>query len=90
MLRLQLGESEPGLDQVLFVGAHSDDIEIGCGGTAVSLLARVRPKAVTWVVLSADGKRETEARASAETFCARCRTVASAWNGSVTGTSRRR
>jgi LmbE family N-acetylglucosaminyl deacetylase len=66
MLRLQLGESEPGLDQVLFVGAHSDDIEIGCGGTAVSLLARARPKAVTWVVLSADGKRETEARASAE------------------------
>jgi LmbE family N-acetylglucosaminyl deacetylase len=66
MLTLQLAECEPRVDRVLFIGAHSDDIEIGCGGTALKLLAGARPKAVTWVVLSANGKREPEARSSAE------------------------
>ncbi len=52
--------------RVLAVGAHSDDIEIGAGGT-VSRLVRERPDLeIRWVVLSATGERETEARASAE------------------------
>ena len=51
---------------ILCLGAHSDDIEIGCGGT-ISRLLREHPEArVTWVVLSADGERAEEARRSAQ------------------------
>jgi LmbE family N-acetylglucosaminyl deacetylase len=65
MLTLPIGAWEPCLDRILFLGAHGDDIEIGCGGTALKLIERARPKAVTWVVFSADDAREGEARASA-------------------------
>jgi LmbE family N-acetylglucosaminyl deacetylase len=58
------------VDRVLALGAHADDIEIGCGGTLLAL-TRARPEvAVTWVVLGAEGEREREARASAEAFLA--------------------
>lgn len=51
---------------ILFLGAHSDDIEIGCGGTILKL-AEENPEAhIHWVVFSARGARETEARQSAE------------------------
>jgi len=50
------------------LGAHSDDIEIGCGGTIQRLLAEHPGSAVDWVVLSATPERETEARASAADF----------------------
>jgi LmbE family N-acetylglucosaminyl deacetylase len=53
---------------ILCLGAHSDDIEIGCGGTLLAL-ARQRPDlAVTWVVFSGQGARAKEARASGECF----------------------
>lgn len=55
--------------RVLFVGAHSDDIEIGCGGTALRLLGRP-DVAVQWVVLAAAGERADEARRSAEQLLA--------------------
>ena len=45
----------------------ADDIEIGCGATMLAL-TRSREVEVTWVVLGADGVRETEARASADAF----------------------
>jgi LmbE family N-acetylglucosaminyl deacetylase len=51
----------------LCVGAHSDDIEIGCGGTLLELTGRRRLD-VTWVVLSAVGPREREAQRSAARF----------------------
>jgi len=55
---------------VLAIGCHADDIEIGCGGTLLSL-ARANPKLeVDWVVLAAEGDRADEARASAEGFLA--------------------
>jgi LmbE family N-acetylglucosaminyl deacetylase len=58
----------PRLRSVLALGSHSDDIEIGCGATLLAL-TRTRPEIeVTWVVLGAEGEREREARASAETF----------------------
>lgn len=53
---------------VLCLGAHSDDIEIGCGGTILRL-ARQYPNSVFhWVVFSALGPREAEARRAAALF----------------------
>lgn len=52
----------------LCLGAHSDDIEIGCGGTIMRLVASRRPLEVTWVVFSSGAKRSHEARTSAELF----------------------
>ena len=50
--------------------AHSDDIEIGCGATLLAL-TRAHPELdVTWVVLGADGRAASEARASASAFLA--------------------
>jgi LmbE family N-acetylglucosaminyl deacetylase len=53
--------------RVLAIGAHSDDIEIGCGGTLLSLPQSHR-LAVHWVVFSVAGEREAEARQSAAAF----------------------
>jgi LmbE family N-acetylglucosaminyl deacetylase len=53
---------------VLCLGAHSDDIEIGAGGTILSLIASGAELRVTWAVASAIGEREAEARASAAVF----------------------
>jgi len=61
------GDGAP-LRRVLAIGCHSDDIEIGCGGTLLGL-TRSRPDVeVTWVVLGAEGARAAEARTSAEDF----------------------
>jgi LmbE family N-acetylglucosaminyl deacetylase len=54
--------------EVLVVGAHADDIEIGCGGTVLQLAAGGSPLRVTWVVLAASGVREREAVGSAAAF----------------------
>jgi LmbE family N-acetylglucosaminyl deacetylase len=54
--------------RVLCLGAHSDDIEIGCGGLILSLLKGSRPVEIDWVVFSAAGEREKEARRSAALF----------------------
>lgn len=51
--------------RLLCLGAHSDDIEIGCGGTLLQLLAAHASVEVAWVVFSATDLREVEARASA-------------------------
>jgi LmbE family N-acetylglucosaminyl deacetylase len=53
---------------VLCLGAHSDDIEIGAGGTLLSLQERGVRLDVHWCVLSGDGERESEARTSASDF----------------------
>lgn len=53
---------------VLLIGAHSDDIEIGCGGTVLTLLAMFPDLAIRWVVLSGAGGRADEARAGAAAF----------------------
>lgn len=54
-----------GLRTILCLGAHADDIEIGCGGTILWLLAENPGLEVHWVVLSAPGERKTEAQSSA-------------------------
>ncbi len=56
--------------RLLCLGAHADDIEIGCGGTILDLLARGVRLEVTWCVLSATPERVKEARASAAAFLA--------------------
>lgn len=51
--------------QILCLGAHSDDIEIGCGGT-ISRIIKEHPNAkVHWVVFGSTGIRTTEALNSA-------------------------
>jgi len=57
--------------RLLCIGAHSDDLEIGCGGTVMTWLASMRAVEVTWVVLSAEGPRASEARRSARALLAR-------------------
>jgi len=54
--------------QVLCLGAHSDDIEIGCGGTVLEMARQNPGLSVVWVVLSAEGPRAKEARLSAGAF----------------------
>ena len=54
--------------RVLCLGAHSDDVEIGCGGALLALLARRRDVHVHWVVFSGTEQRATEARVSAARF----------------------
>jgi LmbE family N-acetylglucosaminyl deacetylase len=63
MLDLSCGGAK--IDSALFLGAHSDDIEIGCGGTIQRLVA-ARPNArIHWVTLSSDGVRAEETRNAA-------------------------
>jgi LmbE family N-acetylglucosaminyl deacetylase len=49
---------------VLCIGAHCDDIEIGCGGALMELQARQPDLKFHWVVFSADDVREPETRAA--------------------------
>jgi LmbE family N-acetylglucosaminyl deacetylase len=56
--------------RVLCVGAHSDDIEIGCGGSILRLVEEHPDAEVHWVVLGSSGERDQEAAASAERFLA--------------------
>jgi LmbE family N-acetylglucosaminyl deacetylase len=50
---------------VLCLGAHADDIEIGCGGTILRLLAERKRVTVHWVVMTANPMRDREARRTA-------------------------
>jgi LmbE family N-acetylglucosaminyl deacetylase len=67
MLRLKLGVPDDQVLDVLCIGAHSDDIEIGAGGTILTLLSQ-RPVRVRWVVFSSTEARAEEARSSARFF----------------------
>ena len=62
---LVLGERGLAVSRVLCIGAHSDDIEIGCGGTLMRLIERCPGLSVDWLVLSASDDRRKEAEASA-------------------------
>ncbi len=54
--------------RILCLGAHSDDIEIGCGGTLLRLLGEYPGCQVHWVVFSAIGVRRQEAELGAALF----------------------
>jgi LmbE family N-acetylglucosaminyl deacetylase len=55
---------------ILCLGAHADDIEIGCGGTLLQLAEQYPGCVFHWVVFSASGVREAEARRAAALFVA--------------------
>jgi LmbE family N-acetylglucosaminyl deacetylase len=68
MLELQLGPPGAGPLAVLAIGAHPDDIEIGAGGTLLSLAASHPGLVVTYVLLTGSPERQLEARAAAAAF----------------------
>jgi LmbE family N-acetylglucosaminyl deacetylase len=70
MAFVSLGSSPDAPLRILCIGAHGDDIEIGCGGTLLRLLSERRGSSVHWVVLSSNPQREREARESAAEFLA--------------------
>lgn len=56
------------VETILCLGAHGDDIEIGCGGTLLKLLDAWSGASVHWVVFSATADRVAEAEDSAYRF----------------------
>jgi LmbE family N-acetylglucosaminyl deacetylase len=73
MHKLSLCRPAGGVLRVLCLGAHSDDIEIGCGGTVLSLLESNENVSVCWVVFSASELRAREAQDSAISFLMQAR-----------------
>lgn len=55
---------------VLCLGAHCDDIEIGCGATLLTLLAQRDNVNLHWYVFTSTPARKREAERAAERFCA--------------------
>jgi LmbE family N-acetylglucosaminyl deacetylase len=53
---------------ILCLGCHSDDIEIGCGGTILRLIEEHPNCMFHWAVFSAIGARRDEAQRGAELF----------------------
>jgi LmbE family N-acetylglucosaminyl deacetylase len=68
MIHLNLDAGTKRSLQILCLGCHSDDIEIGCGGTILRLAAEYPDCEFHWVVFCAIGVREIEARRGAELF----------------------
>ncbi len=54
--------------RVLCLGAHSDDIEIGCGGTVLRMIEQSKSIEFYWLVLSSNPTRAKEAERSANAF----------------------
>jgi LmbE family N-acetylglucosaminyl deacetylase len=70
MHRIELLPTAAGPARILALGAHCDDIEIGCGGTMLRLAAERPDLEVLWVVFGSTPERAGEARASAADFLA--------------------
>ena len=68
MLPLRLAHDGKSPLRILCLGAHGDDIEIGCGATVLKLLGGRADVHVDWNVFSAAGARAQEARKSAQRF----------------------
>jgi len=68
MFSLNFEKGLTGAPSILCLGSHSDDIEIGCGGTILRLAAEYPGCLFHWVVFSAIGVRDEEARQAAHLF----------------------
>ena len=68
MLNLDFNRSNKAAYHLLCLGAHCDDIEIGCGGTLLKLIENQRVQSIKWVVFTSNAERVQEARESAEDF----------------------
>lgn len=66
MLKISVESRSP--KKILCLGAHCDDIEIGCGGALLKLIGTIKDVHVYWVVFSSDERREKEAVNSANDF----------------------
>jgi LmbE family N-acetylglucosaminyl deacetylase len=68
LIPLKLGGGTGRALQILCLGCHSDDIEIGCGGAILRLASEYPGCVFHWVVFSAIGPREAEAMHAAAEF----------------------
>lgn len=68
MLTLQLASPAERPLSVLAIGAHPDDIEIGAGGTLLTMATRQPGVRVDYVLLTGSAERQLEARRAAEAF----------------------
>lgn len=68
MIRLNFDVGSKRALEVLCLGCHSDDIEIGCGGAILWLATQYPGCNFHWVVFSTIGTRGAEARRGAELF----------------------
>lgn len=75
MLGIELKKREGDPFHVLCLGAHSDDLEIGCGGTMLRLLTEYENIHIVWIVFCAVGERAREAKAAAGMFLNKAKNV---------------
>jgi LmbE family N-acetylglucosaminyl deacetylase len=68
MISFQFKQGANGGLNVLALGAHCDDIEIGCGGTLLKLIEQKSIRHLTWVVFASNAVRKNEALNSANRF----------------------
>ncbi len=73
MLKLRISKESKTPLHVLCIGAHSDDLEIGCGGTILAWLADHPAVTITWVVMTALTERNKEAHRSAKALLRKAR-----------------
>ncbi len=73
MLKLELGTSAQPPRRILCLGAHCDDIEIGCGGTVLRLLESHKECEVYWMVFTSSPERKPEAEQAADLFLKRAK-----------------
>jgi LmbE family N-acetylglucosaminyl deacetylase len=66
MLGLNLDTSRP--IEILCLGAHCDDIDIGCGGALLQLLEKYENVTCNWVIFCSNEERAAEAKSAAGSF----------------------
>ncbi len=72
MLNFKFAQTQDQKISILCLGAHCDDIEIGCGGTILQLLAQHQNISCTWVTFCSTPERATETREVSSAFLANC------------------
>ncbi len=73
MLKLTFRKRKTSTHRILCLGAHSDDIEMGCGGTLLRLLKEYNNLRIYWVIFGADEQRAKEAIRSANHLLTNCK-----------------